>query len=124
MDGVKNANIRAEIYLKYLCNYYPQFKQKDKKLSSTRCRMWSWRFPGLLQAIRMGCTRVMIQIRQHVKAAKEFLNLDVECIEGEKMELEGTFDVIVIIGSLEHCQDQRKLKVMSRSIGQRWCNNN
>ena len=49
-------------------------------------------------------------------AGKEFLNLDIKCIEGEQMQLDRKYDLIVIIGSLEHCRDQKKYLVCVTSI--------
>ena len=114
MDGVKNAKIRAGNLFEYLCNYYPKFKEKDKnyRLLDVGCGVG-----GFLDYFKQLGWDVQGNDPDPTacKATKEFLNLDVECIE-EKMKLEGAFDVIVIIGSLEHIKIKENSKVMSRSI--------
>ena len=108
LDGVENAKVRARNLYNYLCTYYPKFKLKDKsyRLLDVGCGVG-----GFLDFFRQLGWEVEGNDPDPTacKAAKEFLNLDIDCIEGEKMKPKGTFDIIVIIGSLEHCQDPKRI---------------
>ena len=57
----------------------------------------------------------MIQTRQPVQQQR-VLNLDIKCIEGEQMKLDKKYDLIVIIGSLEHCRDQKILSLCHKAL--------
>ena len=108
LDGVENAKIRAKNLFKYLTTHFPIYEnsQRTYRLLDVGCGVG-----GFLEYFRELGWEVEGNDPDPTAcaAAKEFLNLDIKCIEGEQMQLDKKYDLIVIIGSLEHCRDPKKI---------------
>lgn len=107
-EGVQNTRVRAKNLYNYLKTYFPKFGNNNQRyrLLDVGCGVG-----GFLDYFRELGWEVEGNDPDPTacEAAKEYLDLHVECIEGEQMKINNEYDLIIIIGSLEHCRDPKKI---------------
>ena len=105
LEGIENQRVRARFLVQYLKTMGIQIYEG---MSVLDVGCGSGGFLAELQD--MGC-----QVYGNdpdgtaVRAAKKYLDLEIRQIAGEEESYDNKFDLILIMGSLEHCQDPNKL---------------
>ena len=106
-EGVNNIKFRAQNLHNYLIKYFPEMRDgKSKSMLDVGCGNG-----GFMHYFKNHGWNVFGNDPDPTacSAAKEYLNLDVDCIPAERMNPSQKVDLIIIIGSLEHCMDPKKV---------------
>lgn len=107
IDGVKNIQLRAQNLLDYLYRNFPYINDyQHKRLLDVGCGNG-----GFMKVFQENGWFVDGNDPDPTacSAAKRYLNLDVENIPAESMSPTEEYDLIIIIGSLEHCKDPKEV---------------
>jgi len=105
LDGIENQRLRARNLIKYLHGYGIALAEKTSVLD-VGCG--SGGFLAEFQAI--GC-KIYGNDPDNtaVRAARKYLGLEITQLCGEDDNYDCKFDLVLIMGSLEHCQDPNTL---------------
>lgn len=102
--AVANASKRAKNLFDYIAKLFPQFFRKETSVLDIGCGSG-----GFLDYFRSKGFEVYGNDpdESSIELART-LDLNVDCISAEDMAVDRKFDLIIIIGSLEHCKDPHK----------------